>query len=548
MFNLKSIYFYFLALQISLIKFIKKIYFSSDYYSSSLASKTPNQFFFHPNPFLLSTITNYKKYSFKVGEIDPNIFWVVSKHNNEEKEMHSFLWLNLIDRKNDGKIIQRTIDVWILKHSRYKRNIWDSSVLSKRIISWILNVDIILNNATFDFKKKFLDSLISQTNHLKKNIKFEKDYSKRIEVLTALSLSGLVFKEYEDNYEIGIKELEKLVKNFFDDDGFPLSRNPSDLIFYTKYLLLCKECIKDAQQYIPDFLDTITNKNLICIKNILTPNINVPLFNGASEENLEEFSEFVNDSKYKSKDKKKVIGGIYALNIKSHSFFFDAGEPPKKSFSKSYQSGPLSFEYYIEGKKIITNCGFGSNISPKAELLSRLTSAQSTLTINDTSVTKFERNKMINKIFGNSIKNSFKISNVDFNENEDHVKVCATHNGYEQNFGCTHKRKILFNKKTKNLEGFDELVKEKNGKPINYNIRFHIYPGLTTVKTISGNSVLIQLSKNKSLLFIFKGESIMLEKSIFLGGNKILKNTCVTVSGNLVNKDKTIHWEIKKNV
>jgi uncharacterized heparinase superfamily protein len=548
MFNLKSIYFYFLALQISLIKFIKKIYFSSDYYSSSLASKTPNQFFFHPNPFLLSTITNYKKYSFKVGEIDPNIFWVVSKHNNEEKEMHSFLWLNLIDRKNDGKIIQRTIDVWILKHSRYKRNIWDSSVLSKRIISWILNVDIILNNATFDFKKKFLDSLISQTNHLKKNIKFEKDYSKRIEVLTALSLSGLVFKEYEDNYEIGIKELEKLVKNFFDDDGFPLSRNPSDLIFYTKYLLLCKECIKDAQQYIPDFLDTITNKNLICIKNILTPNINVPLFNGASEENLEEFSEFVNDSKYKSKDKKKVIGGIYALNIKNHSFFFDTGEPPKKSFSKSYQSGPLSFEYYIEGKKIITNCGFGSNISPKAELLSRLTSAQSTLTINDTSVTKFERNKMINKIFGNSIKNSFKISNVDFNENEDHVKVCATHNGYEQNFGCTHKRKILFNKKTKNLEGFDELVKEKNGKPINYNIRFHIYPGLTTVKTISGNSVLIQLSKNKSLLFIFKGESIMLEKSIFLGGNKILKNTCVTVSGNLVNKDKTIHWEIKKNV
>ena len=548
MFNLKSIYFYFLALQISLIKFIKKIYFSSDYYSSSLASKTPNQFFFHPNPFLLSTITNYKKYSFKVGEIDPNLFWVVSKHNNEEKEMHSFLWLNLIDRKNDGKIIQRTIDVWILKHSRYKRNIWDSSVLSKRIISWILNVDIILNNATFDFKKKFLDSLISQTNHLKKNIKFEKDYSKRIEVLTALSLSGLVFKEYEDNYEIGIKELEKLVKDFFDDDGFPLSRNPSDLIFYTKYLLLCKECIKDAQQYIPDFLDTITNKNLICIKNILTPNINVPLFNGASEENLEEFSEFVNDSKYKSKDKKKVIGGIYALNIKNHSFFFDTGEPPKKSFSKSYQSGPLSFEYYIEGKKIITNCGFGSNISPKAELLSRLTSAQSTLTINDTSVTKFERNKMINKIFGNSIKNSFKISNVDFNENEDHVKVCASHNGYEQNFGCTHKRKILFNKKTKNLEGFDELVKEKNGKPINYNIRFHIYPGLTTVKTISGNSVLIQLSKNKSLLFIFKGESIMLEKSIFLGGNKILENTCVTVSGNLVNKDKTIHWEIKKNV
>ena len=45
------------------------------------------------------------------------------------------------------------------------------------------------------------------------------------------------------------------------------------------------------------------------------------------------------------------------------------------------------------GEKIITNCGFGCNISNKAELLSRLTSAQSTLCLNDTSVTKFERSR-----------------------------------------------------------------------------------------------------------------------------------------------------------
>ena len=92
------------------------------------------------------------------------------------------------------------------------------------------------------------------------------------------------------------------------------------------------------------------------------------------------------------------------------------------------------------------------------------------------------------------------------------------------------------------------FLKKKDGKPLNYSIRFHLYPGLTAVKTMSGNSALIQLSKNKSLLFNIKDESIILEKSIFLGGNKILENTCVTVSGNLVNKDKTIHWEIKKNI
>ena len=229
-------------------------------------------------------------------------------------------------------------------------------------------------------------------------------------------------------------------------------------------------------------------------------------------------------------------------------FFFDVGEPPEKSFSKSYQSGPLSLEYYLDGEKIITNCGFGSNISPKAELLSRLTSAQSTLTLNDTSITKFERNKVINKVFGNSIKNAFKINDQNCEENKDLIRFVASHNGYEKKFGFIHKREISFSKLNGKLSGCDELIKKKDGRPVSYSLRFHLYPGITAVKTMGGNSILIQVSKNKSLIFTILNESILLEKSIFLGRNKILDNTCVTVSGNLVNKNKIIHWEIKKRI
>ena len=181
----------------------------------------------------------------------------------------------------------------------------------------------------------------------------------------------------------------------------------------------------------------------------------------------------LDDLDYKPKKKKKIIGGIHSFNIRNNAIFFDAGEPPKKDFSKSYQSGPLSFEYYLDGKKIITNCGFGSNISSKAELLSRLTSAQSTLTLDDTSVTKFERNKLINRVFGNSIKNTFKISDLNFIENTEQIKSIASHNGYEKNFGCIYKRKISIDKSTKNLLGCDELIKKKDGRPINYSFRFN---------------------------------------------------------------------------
>jgi len=64
---------------------------------------------------------------------------------------------------------------------------------------------------------------------------------------------------------------------------------------------------------------------------------------------------------------------------------------------------------------------------------------------------------------------------------------------------------------------------------------------------MSGNSALIQISKNKSMIFTIKDENVEIEKSIYLGGKKISDSTCITVSGNLVNKNKSFNWEIKKN-
>ena len=56
---------------------------------------------------------------------------------------------------------------------------------------------------------------------------------------------------------------------------------------------------------------------------------------------------------------------------------------------------------------------------------------------------------------------------------------------------------------------FIKIEKRKDGKPVNYNLRFHLYPGLTAVKTMSGNSALIQISKNKSLIFTIDDENLV---------------------------------------
>ena len=125
MLGLKSVYFYLIALQITFIKFIKKIYFSSNRYNKSLRTKIPHQVYYNPNPFLLSIITAYKKESFKISEVNPNLFWLENK-KKDSKQLHKFFWLNLINRKIDSKNIKKIIYIWMLKNSKYEKNIFYS--------------------------------------------------------------------------------------------------------------------------------------------------------------------------------------------------------------------------------------------------------------------------------------------------------------------------------------------------------------------------------------------------------------------------------------
>ena len=125
-----------------------------------------------------------------------------------------------------------------------------------------------LNSTNKDFQDLLLDSIIKQINHLKLNYRFEIRTEKKIEILSAILMSGLVFEEYSDNFEFGLRELKKIKEFFFDKEGFPLTRNPNDLIIFSKYFVLIRECMKDAQKYIPEFLNEITDKNLSCLKKL----------------------------------------------------------------------------------------------------------------------------------------------------------------------------------------------------------------------------------------------------------------------------------------
>ena len=546
MIRFKSIYIYFLAIKKVLIRSLKELFFGSNYYNKLLDTDVPSSFLFNPNPYLLSPFLNHKDLLIKISNEDVRNFRISLFENKEKKSIHNFLWLNLIDRKNENEIIQKIIGEWIKKYSKYTKGIWDEDLTSLRVISWISNADLILNTNDKDFNKSFYKNIIRQTNFVKKNINNLNDENKKISSISLLVLSGLVFKEYYVYYKIGLKELKKFIEDYFDENGFPKNRNFENLLTFVQYFILIKEWIKNAQEVVPEYLENIVEKNLVCLNSVNNPLKKLPLFNGSTDKSLSNFFLYLDRLNYSSNKNLKSVGQVQIVKNKKTALYFDSGEPPNYQLSKDYQSGPLSFEYSSDKDKIITNCGYGRRISKKFQILSKFTSGQSTLCIDDTSVVKFKKSNLINKAYGSTISNSFKIFDVERKEDKINIVISATHNAYLEKFGYLHKRKINFFKKSNSIEGSDYLIKKNEGINVGFSIRFHLYPGINTVRTLSGKSILLQTNGNKSWVFSSDELAIDLEKSLFFGRNKALKNKCIVIYGKTMHQDVNVNWKLKK--
>tara|TARA_B100000959_G_scaffold34349_1_gene32591 strand:+ start:820 stop:2475 length:1656 start_codon:yes stop_codon:yes gene_type:complete len=549
MYSSKSIKLYFFSIfKLFFINF-RNIYFKSSFYNKKLISSIPDRIFYNPSTYLSASLTTMNNDFYNVVETSSELLWKKNSINKLEFEnLHSFLWLAKLDRKNTKSITKKIINDWIDNFFNYSPDVWKMEVIAKRIIAWSSNTDLTLENSSKNYKEKFFLSSIKQSNFLLKNFNSLQNETDKIICCAAIILSGIMFGEKYINYKVGIKELEKIIKNYFDETGFPKSRNPEEVFICLKYLILIREWFKEAQKIIPDFLNEIIIKCGNCYKVLSCENKQFPLFNGATEINHKEYDIFLKNLKYKFTDKNNEVAGLVKIKKKKFEFFIDFGNPPPNNYAKSYQAGCLAFELTSNKQKIICNSGYGKYLQPKFARLSRSTAAHSTLYINDTSSCIFQKNKFIRKIYGNTLIERHKILNKKYSEDKNFYTLIASHNGYEKKFGYIHTRSIVIPKNEEKIFGEDKLIKTKKySNSLWYTIRFHIYPNIKIVKTKAGNSILISLPNGEGWVLKSETNNLDIEKSIFFGNkNKILNNESISIYGDILEDAISIKWEIAK--
>ena len=241
MHRLKSIKLYFFSiLKLSFLSF-RNYYFRSNFYNRKLVTFVPSRIFYNPSSYLSASLTTMSSDFYKITNLSSELLWKTStKDKLKFDNLHSFMWLIKLDRKNSKIFAKNIISSWIHNFFNYHPDTWKMEITGKRIIAWASNTDIILQNSDKIYKKKFFLSLIKQSNFLLKNLSNLTYDPTKIICCSAIILSGIIFKENDINYKIGIKELEKIINIYFDKSGFPKSRNPEELFICIKYLILIR--------------------------------------------------------------------------------------------------------------------------------------------------------------------------------------------------------------------------------------------------------------------------------------------------------------------
>ena len=521
---------------------IRKIYLSSSLYDKKISKVSENVLVYQPSLNILSSLIKYEKQKKKIEDFNVQSIWENNNLNYKNfKKLHSFYWLFSIDLKSSNKITQSIIENWIKKNQNYEKRSWEIDILSKRVIAWISNSKITYNESHNSYKNRFNEIVSKQVNHLVNEIDRSSNLNDKMIGCTAIIMSGIAYKNIR-YLDYGLDLLKKIINSSFDINYFPKSRNIRQMVFYLKYFVLIRELLKESLNDIPEYLDEIIfylGKSYVFFWGSLKQSL---LFNGNNNSDNSDFDKYLNLFRYKFKNDKFETSGYTILKNKNAILAMDTGSNPGKNYSENYQSGPLSFEFYFKNKKLITNSGYFQDHNHQLNRISRSTATHSTLILDNSSVCSFKKNSKGPSV----VSRGFKTFDNQVTYDNNYWNIKCSHDGYLSRYGVIHQRSLEFYSDKNIILGKEKLIKKKNFKATNFEIRFHLLPNIKVTKLQDNKSVLIEL-ENSGWRFFSNDGTIGVETGLYFGSkNKYIENQNIFISGITQKDEQLIEWKISK--
>ncbi|MSP48000.1 MAG: hypothetical protein EXQ95_01610 [Alphaproteobacteria bacterium] len=464
----------------------------------------------------------------------PDLGWAPADAPAEWRAaLHGFDWLaDLHDLGGDvgRRRARELVGLWLDRHQRWEPLAWRPDVIGRRIGAWLGHYGFFCASADDDFRDRVLASLAAQSRHLSRVLDDARPGSARIAAVKGLALAAVGLTGLEALLASALAGLDRALAEQILADGGHASRNPSVHLAVLRDLIEIRHALRLARIAPPPALTQAIEAMSAMLRYLRHGDGCLALFNGSSEEPGALIDAVIHQSESRAR---LAVGapdfGIERLHAGRTAVFVDCGRGA--AADGPLHAGPLSFEVSIGRERLIVNLGGAGLLPEEWSVAQRATAAHSTLTIDDTNAVRLEAGASPPAI------------EVRREEADGQAWLDASHDGYVDRLGASHRRRLYLSADGEDLRG-EDLVTGAAGRP--YQLRFHLHPRAQVSLAQNAAAALLRLPSGGGFRLRVSGGRLDLGEAIYLGRPGEMKRTQHVLVTGVLDGQTALKWALRR--
>ncbi len=486
---------------------------------------------------------------------DRSIFEMEPPSEDWAATLLGFGWLRHL-RAADSAITRANgralVDEWIGLQGSWHPLGWRPDVLSRRIISWLSQATLLLQDADVRFYRRFLRSLVRQVRYLRHTAADAHRGASHLQAVIALADAALCIAGQARRIKAATERMGHELQRQILPDGGHISRDPGAVIEVLLELLPLRQLYAARNLAPPPALLNAIDRAMPMLRFFRHSDGSFARFNGMGVTPIDlVFTLLAYDEAGGAPLSNAPHSGYQRLEAGGSVLIVDVGRAPPIQMSLEAHAGCLAFEFST-GKHnlLIVNCGVPPTAREDWRQLARATSAHSTVTFNDTSSARFVTAPSFRRVLGGApmLGGPSRVA-VTRDDQPDALVLRATHDGYAERFGILHQRTLVLAADGRAIEGEDVFL-AADGRPQvrtardRYAVRFHLHPNVKATRLSDGHGAMLMAPDKELWTFTLRDGRLDLEDSVYLAGTEGPRRTTQLVIYGHARHAPRVSWSL----
>ena len=437
---------------------------------------------------------------------------------------------------------------WIALQGPWNSRAWRPEIVARRIISWLCQAPLVLEESEPAFYRRFTRSLTRQVRFLRRTLSCTRDGLPRLQAVTALMYAALCMAGQSGLIRPMTRKLGQELEQQILPDGGHISRNPGVLIELLLDLLPLKQAFAARNVPPPPALLNAIDRMMPMLRFFRHGDGNFALFNGMGPTAPDLLATVLAyDDARGAPLANAPHSGYQRLQSGNLLVIVDTGRPPPIPLSQEAHAGCLAFELSSHHHRIVVNCGLPRTNRQSWRQVARATAAHSTVTFNGASSCQFLASGSFQRLLGSPIIEGPAEVGVSRQDRDNALLLRAAHDGYAGRFGVVHQRLLRLAAEAKRLDGEDHFLPARgdrlpSGRRDEFAVRFHLHPSIKANRLTDQHGVMLMLPNREVWMFTSYEDLVELEESVYLAGNEGPRRTWQIVVYGRARKVSRVRW------